>query len=185
MKKFLASLAILALFCCNASASTVTFNVESGFAGGSVNGFTFSEYWRSNGSSPEPYMEFYDRSHSVSFDAGTFTFAGMSLNARPWAGYRFGYGTVTFDFKDSAGAIIATNSMVLPDSDTFVAFNQTVEGVHEIYFHPTGGFWPRLASIDVGAATAVPEPASMAMLVTGLGLMGFMTRRRRSSNRKA
>jgi hypothetical protein len=178
MKKFFASLVVMVLFCCNASASTVVFNPPAGFTGGSVNGFTFGDNWYNNGRSSQPYMEFYDQNHSITFDAGTFTFTGMSLSATPWDGYGFGAGNLNFDFKDSAGSIIASNSIVLAGGDGFVSFNQMVAGVHEIYFHATGGFWPRLASIDVGAA-AVPEPESIALLLTGLGLIGFMSRRRR------
>jgi hypothetical protein len=182
MKKLLALLAIVATLCGNASATTIDFSVPTGFTGGSVSGFTFSSNWRNYGygGSDTPYMEWYNQDHWLSFDAGSFTFAGMSLAATPWDGYGYGNGTVNVDFKDAIGNVIASSSIVLGGGDGFNAFTQTVSGVHEIYFHATGGFWPRLESVNIADTAKVPEPGSIFMLLGGLGLMGFMSRRRKA-----
>jgi len=182
MKKILALLALVAGLCSTASATTIDFSVPAGWTGGSVSGFTFDSNWRNYGyaSSDTPFMEWYDRNHSMVFDAGTFTFTGMSLAATPWDNYGYGSGTVSFDFKDMGGNIIASSSIVLTGGDGFQAFTQTVAGVHEIFFHATGGFWPRLESVNIADSGNVPEPGSISMLLAGLGIIGFMSRRRKA-----
>ncbi|WP_373986759.1 PEP-CTERM sorting domain-containing protein [Duganella sp. BuS-21] len=179
MKKLLLSALLVACFSGAAMADTVNFSVAPGFSGGSVNGFTFSSNWQNYGygGSTEPFMEWYDQAHSVVYDAGTFNFTGMSVSGWPWANYGGGYGTtLNFDFKNASGTVIASGSLEAPLSNSFIQYNQSVNGVHEIYFHATNGFWPRLASIDTVAA--VPEPETYAMLLAGLGLVGFAARRK-------
>ena len=70
-----------------------------------------------------------------------------------------------------------------PNSDTGAfSFSQTVSGL-------TAGetYWFRLSGASTGGAytitlAPVPEPESYAMLLAGLGLMGFIARRRKSNN---
>jgi hypothetical protein len=176
MKKLILSALLVACFSGAAMADTVNFSVAPDFAGGSVNGFTFSSNWRNNAPSTEPYMEWYDQAHSVVYDAGTFNFTGMSVSGWPWTNYYGGFGnTLNFDFKNASGTVIASGSLTAPMSNSFTQYNQSVDGVHEIYFYATNGFWPRLASIDVAA---VPEPETYAMMLAGLGLVGFAARRK-------
>ena len=45
---------------------------------------------------------------------------------------------------------------------------------------PVSGFlWPTVNNLTMGVAAAVPEPQTFAMLLAGLGFVGFMARRRR------
>jgi len=73
--------------------------------------------------------------------------------------------------------------VLTPDSNTGAfSFSQTVSGL-------TAGatYWFRLTGVSSGGAytvtlAPVPEPESYAMLLAGLGLMGFIARRRKSTN---
>src|SRR5690348_16821114 len=88
--RFFAIAAIAASFAAPASANTtVTFTAPNGFAGGSLNGFTFSGNWEQNGNDARqaPYMEYYGAVHTITFDAGSFNFASMSMGGRPWNNY--------------------------------------------------------------------------------------------------
>ena len=74
---------------------------------------------------------------------------------------------LNLDFNKNTGAIYVGNASLgsnldLPADDGYVTFN--------------GGS----ASVGV-SVSAVPEPESYAMLLAGLGLMGFMVRRRKTS----
>ena len=57
---------------------------------------------------------------------------------------------------------------------TYVAFEDLNGGGDLNYFDETFVF------TNVGTTPAVPEPANLALLMSGLGLMGFVARRRRS-----
>ncbi len=57
---------------------------------------------------------------------------------------------------------------------TYVAFEDLKGGGDLNYFDETFVF------TNVGTTPAVPEPANLALLMSGLGLVGFMARRRRS-----
>ena len=119
-------------------------------------------------------MNTYDQSHSISYDAGTFTFNAVSLGGRPWVDYSGSGGTLTIDFKDSSGTIIAERSIYLPNDNSLQTFSENISSVHELYFPATGGFWPRLDSITYNA---VPVPGSLLLL--GPGLVGLAAMRRR------
>lgn len=169
-----------------AMAETVSFTVDASFAGGSVNGFTFSDNWRNYGNDARnaPFMEWYDQTHSIVYDAGTFDFSSMLLGGSPWNDYYYNYGgqssnTLTINFLGAQGQLIETDTLLLPADNEFYAFAKDVAGVHEITFQHFG-FWPRLDSITLNAA-AVPEPESYAMALGGLMVLGAWAARQRKA----
>jgi hypothetical protein len=183
MNKLLVSALLAISFNSSAFADTVTFNVAPNSAVGSASGFTFIGNWRGGdgaGGNTAPFMDNYFQAHSISYDAGSFNFTGMSLSQCPWPGYWEGWGNLlSFDFKDITGGIISSGNISLSMNDSFQSYSQQVNGVHEIYFYATNGFWPRLASIDMNVTAAVPEPENYAMLLAGLGVLGAMSGRKK------
>jgi hypothetical protein len=95
------------------------------------------------------------------------------------AGNHRGYGadSVTVNFGSSS-QIISRNS---GDGFTTYMLNYTATstGLASFSFHNAGGDNVGALLDNVKVTAAVPEPETYAMLVAGLGLLGFMARRRR------
>lgn len=156
--------------------------------GVSLNGWTFSGNWQVYGDSKDiPYMESFDTSHSLSYDAGLVNFQSMSLGGRPWDNFDAGGSgfVLNFTFRDLLGKDILSDSIGLTNDNNFHTYSNNVAGVHEIFFSQTGdyyvyGFWPRLASITTGNGNPVPEPSTF--LLVGAGLLGLACTRRRANS---
>lgn len=181
LARFFAITAIASALASPASADTVvTFTAPTGFVGGPLNGFTFDGNWRQYGfdARQAPFMETYGITHAITFDAGSFDFASMSLGGNPWTDYgSTGMAAATLTFRDVSGATIETDAFQLTADNNFYPFTKSIRNVHEIDFVTTG-YW-RLDSITEASA-AVPEPTSLALIV--LGLSGLLLARKK--NRK-
>lgn len=79
-----------------------------------------------------------------------------------------------------------SNSYTLNTFDQFstysLTYTATSSGPFSMSFHNLGGDNVGALLDNVSVTAAVPEPESYAMMVAGLGLMGFMVRRRRFDN---
>jgi len=89
-------------------------------------------------------------------------------------------GDLTLVAVDSAGAT-STQTITGATTASFLGFvssvpltSLTVTGVQPV----TGFLWPTVNNLTLGAAV-VPEPQTYALMLAGLGFMGFVARRRR------
>ena len=164
-----------------ALATTETFagnSLPSGYTGGGVFNTTTGEYARPVGST-----SFY---YSVGISGGQ-TGPGVVTFAAPvsYFGFLWGspdtYNTVTF-FSGTQQIGSYTGFEVLPPANG----DQSVSGYFNVFTN--GG--PYITSVQFTSTsnafetdnhsfiTAVPEPETYAMMLAGLGLMGFIARRR-------
>jgi len=129
----------------------------------------------------------------------TIDFAVSSANAGLWsfrAGVDFGMGGALFidgaavDYKAYDmywGNSYSNTSQILQASLNLSAGNHTItmfgfegccDGAQQFQFKSPTGAYTSFSSTDGLNRSAVPEPATLAMMVTGMGLIGFSRRRK-------
>jgi len=90
--------------------------------------------------------------------------------------------------KDLVGQRLANNTVFGVNGGQFNFFGLTPRaplGLGRFTLGTNNGFGPRMALTSLVAITPVPEPATWAMLILGLGVVGFAMRRTRQAGRLA
>jgi hypothetical protein len=173
------------------------------YAGFSLDGQTFGPLNRTAGSygyvaTTEPNNAFYGAgstanpwlSTNTAQDAiffGGFTGGVAALGANVFAtniSGAFTTGDIIFTATDADGTVSRTITGASLNSFLgFVSSTGSLSSAFLISVQPVGGgfIWPTVDNLVLGAAAAVPEPATYTLLVAGVGIVGFMARRRRAN----
>jgi hypothetical protein len=85
------------------------------------------------------------------------------------------------------GTVLAPNAAVTANANidgTVVAASLSAPGA-EIHSYPFSGTLPDGTVTSTGTSTAAPEPASLAVIGSGMAALGWVRRRRRGKGRRA
>lgn len=181
MKKIASAILLGTMLCGAAMATEVDLsntNPYEAINGTSLNGFTFNYgfYNMLDGTN-------IGSNASISYDAGSFNLNSMKINIMPF--YMGGSGQIGFDFtpfqlkleyKDIGGHLLGSQEVTISQFSRNHVLNAT--NVHEVIFSTVGDHGPRLESFNI---SPVPEPETYGMMLAGLGLVGFMARRKRTN----
>lgn len=122
----------------------------------------------------------------------TVTFDGFSAGVQAVGGFFFG--TNAFGFSTSAAALSIqvtdasgsiTQQLLNPNTGSFLGFVST-GGLSSLKLwvgnqgSGQAGVWPTINDLTLGSVAAVPEPQTYALMLGGLGLVGWMARRRKA-----
>ncbi|MDY7574184.1 PEP-CTERM sorting domain-containing protein [Actimicrobium sp. CCI2.3] len=129
-------------------------------------------------------------STDISTDA--VTFSGFSPGAQAISGYFFGSdirglfanGTVKLIATDQTGTVIQTIANATVNSFLGVVSGDALRSLTVLALSSDAtALWPTVDNLTIGlqasSVSPVPEPGSMTMLLSGLGLLGLLARRRR------
>ena len=154
----------------NRNAGPYSYIVDTGPAGGFFGAGTTANPWLSTNTATD----------TVSFGAfspGVVGFGGNFFGSNI-AG-TFEAGDMILTATDASGTV--TQTLVNPNTSSFLGFvsstgmlSATLAAVQPA----TGFLWPTVDNLVL--ASAVPEPGTYALFLAGVGILGFMARRRQS-----
>lgn len=109
----------------------------------------------------------------------TFNFSLSSLSDLVASFSLTGLGSATVSLRDGSGSVLGSFST---QSSGSASFSNLAAGNYS--YSVTGGSWfgagTFTSTLTPVSVSPVPEPGSLAMLLAGLGMVGFMARRRRA-----
>ena len=137
------------------------------------------------GTTANPWLSTNTASDTITF--GSFT-GGVSAFGGNFFGSNisglFQAGSVTLSATDASGT--TTQTIVGATTSSFLGFvsdgallSASLKSVQPT----TGALWATADNLTLATTLAVPEPQTYAMLLAGLGVVGAVARRRRSSKR--
>ena len=118
----------------------------------------------------------------------TITFNGFTGGVAAAGGNFFGSdingafasGNLTLTATDASGTV--TQTITNATTTGFLGFvsSGTLTSITITSVQPVSGFlWPTVNNLTLGVAAPIPEAQTYAMMLAGLGFMGFLARRRR------
>lgn len=118
---------------------------------------------------------------TITFNAFTGGVAGIGANFfGSDINGAFSAGSLTITATDASGTVTETLVSAAPTSFLGFVSNGALTSVTITSVQPVSSFlWPTVNNLTMGVAAVVPEPQTYAMLLAGLGFVGFMARRRR------
>ena len=152
------------------SAGPYGYTVDAGPAGSFFGG----------GSTANPFLSTNTATDTVSFGGftgGVFGFGGNFFGSN--VSGLFATGDITVTATDTSGTV--TRTIISATETGFLGFvsDSGLLSATLVSVQPTTGFlWPNVDNLVL--ASVVPEPGTYAMMLAGLGVLGFMARRRRS-----
>jgi hypothetical protein len=134
------------------------------------------------GSTANPWLSTNSATDSITFNTfvGGVQAIGGNFFGSDISGL-FSAGDVTLVATDSLGAT-STQTIVGATTSSFLGFVSTgsISSLVLSAVQPAATFlWPTADNLTLARVSAVPEVQTYAMMLAGLGLMGFMARRRR------
>lgn len=121
---------------------------------------------------------------STNLRGDTITFSNFSPNIAAFGGNFFG-SDVAGNFTPGNMVLTAIDGTSLTytlnnaTTSSFVGFVSTTPLFSVLLSTDGGLYWPTANNVTLASPVAVPEPGAAALVLGGLGLVGFMTRRRR------
>ena len=156
---------------------------------------------------PSPINRFAG-AYAYSASASTSSFYGAGTTANPWLSTNIATDTITFSglagnvrgiggnfFSSSSSGLFTAGSVTLTATDGSSSSTQTIVGstVSSFLGFVSNGpitsmtlasvqgaapIWPTVDNLTIGVGV-VPEPQTYALMLAGLGMVGFLARRRR------